>query len=90
MIIGAIIVGILIAVLLILLNYVKSNIDDSFDLGFFMGKLIMILIVFEVFFLSNTVGEPTPSALDVYRGNTELEITSVNGVPMDTVVIFKK
>ena len=31
----------------------------------------------------------TPSALDVYRGNTELEITSVNGVPTDTVVVFK-
>ena len=26
----------------------------------------------------------------VYRGNTELEITSVNGTPIDTVVIFKK
>ena len=33
--------------------------------------------------------EPAPTALDVYRGNTELEITSVNGVPTDTVVIFK-
>lgn len=33
--------------------------------------------------------EPTPTALDVYRGNTELEITSVNGVPTDTVVVFK-
>ena len=30
-----------------------------------------------------------PSALDVYRGNTTLEITSVNGVPKDTTVIFK-
>ena len=32
---------------------------------------------------------PTPSAIDVYRGNTELKITSVNGVPTDTVVVFK-
>ena len=32
----------------------------------------------------------TPSAIDVYRGNTELEITSVNGTPIDTVVVFKK
>lgn len=30
-----------------------------------------------------------PTALDVYRGNTELRITSVNGVPTDTVVVFK-
>ena len=30
------------------------------------------------------------SALDVYRRNTELEITSVNGTSIDTVVVFKK
>ena len=35
------------------------------------------------------ISEPTPTALDVYRGNTELKITSVNGVPTDTVVVFK-
>lgn len=34
--------------------------------------------------------KPTPSTLDVYRGNTELEITSANGIPTDTVVIFKR
>ena len=32
----------------------------------------------------------TPTALDVYRNKTELQITSVNGVPTDTVVVFKK
>ena len=31
-----------------------------------------------------------PSALDVYNGKTELRITSVNGVPVDTVVVFKE
>lgn len=30
-----------------------------------------------------------PTALDVYRDKTELKITSVNGIPTDTVVIFK-
>ena len=35
------------------------------------------------------ISEPTPTALDVYRGNTELKITSVNGIPTDTVVVFK-
>lgn len=33
--------------------------------------------------------KPKPTALDVYRGNTELEITLVNGIPTDTVVVFK-
>lgn len=40
-----------------------------------------------VFYVISTTNKPTP--LDVYRGNTELEITSVNGVPTDTVVVFK-
>lgn len=31
-----------------------------------------------------------PTALDVYRGKTELLVTSVNGVPTDSVVVFKK
>lgn len=33
--------------------------------------------------------EPLPTAIDVYRNKTELEITSVNGVPTDTVVVWK-
>ena len=33
--------------------------------------------------------KPKPIALDVFRGNTELEITVINGVPTDTVVVFK-
>ena len=30
-----------------------------------------------------------PTALDVYRGKTELVVTSKNGVPVDSVVVFK-
>ena len=47
-------------------------------------------MVIEICLVSMIIGKPTPSALDVYRGNTELEITSVNGMPIDTVVVFKK
>ena len=32
----------------------------------------------------------TPTALDVYQGNTELRITYEGKVPVDSVVIFKK
>lgn len=39
------------------------------------------------FYSISTGSKPTP--LDVYRGNTELKITSVNGIPTDTVVVFK-
>ena len=34
--------------------------------------------------------ETNPTAIDVYRGKTTLEVTYKNGVPIDTVVVFKE
>ena len=90
MIIGAIIVGILICILIILSFHISNNSTEDFDIGFIIGDIITILVIIEVYLLSNIKEKPTPSALDVYRGDTELEITSVNGTPTDTVVVFKK
>ena len=41
--------------------------------------------VFIIYDISNT-----PTALDVYQGNTELRITYEGKVPVDSVVIYKK
>jgi undecaprenyl pyrophosphate phosphatase UppP len=30
-----------------------------------------------------------PRAIDVYRGKTDLQITSVNGIPKDSTVVWK-
>ena len=40
--------------------------------------------------ISEKVLNNGPSAIDVYRGKTELEIMSINGVPKDTTVVYKK
>ena len=53
------------------------------------GMLSSMFIVSAIEILNVHIEEPIPTAIDVYRGNTELEITSVNGVPTDTVVVFK-
>ena len=90
MIIGAVIVGILICILIILSFHISNNSTEDFDIGVIIGYFMTILVIIEVYLFSNIIGNPTPSALDVYRGNTELEITSVNGTPIDTVVVFKK
>lgn len=90
MIIGAIIVGLLIFILFILAIHYSNRYGDMFDVGVFIGVVITMLVVLELCLISNIIEKPTPSALDVYRGNTELEITSVNGMPIDTVVVFKK
>ena len=86
---GAIIVGVLILVLIILIGYIRDRWGGSFEDGLFISSLLIILIIIEVCLLNNIKEKTTPSALDVYRGNTELEITSVNGTPIDTVVVFK-
>ena len=90
MIIVAIIVGVLIVALVVLGVYIKERCGGGFEAGAVIGEVIATLIVSEVYLISMITEKPTPSALDVYRGNTELEITSVNGTPIDTVVVFKK
>ena len=90
MIIGAIIVGILIFALMILWAFFRKRGGSSFDAGIFIGIVITMSVVLELCLISNIIEKQKPSALDVYRGNTELEITSVNGTSIDTVVVFKK
>ena len=51
--------------------------------GYKLKENIFMLVIF------TRIKIKTPSAIDVYRGNTELRITSVNGIPTDTVVVFK-
>ena len=53
------------------------------------GQLYAWCLLAVVFSVAINTSEPRPTALDVYRGNTELKITSVNGIPTDTVVVFK-
>ena len=89
MVIGAIIAGVLICILVIISLYISKSSTEDYDIGIIIGGIIAALMVIEVNLLADIIGEPKPSAIDVYRGNTELEITSVNGVPTDTVVVFK-
>ena len=59
------------------------------------GELANLLIshgiwgVLILLFFSTIVEKDNPKAIDVYRGNTELEIHSINNIPQDTVVVWK-
>jgi uncharacterized membrane protein YiaA len=53
-------------------------------MGSFMIGIALTIAVFD----SETCS--TPSAIDVYRGKTTLEITYRDSIPVDTVVVFKK
>lgn len=87
---AAIVVGIVLIGLIYLGNHISHNGWGCFDMGVFLGIVISIFFVIEVGIVSDILAEQIPTALDVYRGNTELMITSVNGVPTDTTVVFKK
>ena len=39
--------------------------------------------------LAATHYEAQPTAMDVYKGKTTLELTYKDGIPIDTVVVFK-
>lgn len=60
----------------------KHNHIMPFISGFLTGVAIMVGVIKHIEMKSIT-------PLDVYRGNTELKITSVNGIPTDSVVVFK-
>ena len=89
MIIGAIIVGILILALIILGEHISNRCDGSFYVGIFMGIVITILFVMEICLVHEIIEKSKPSALDVYQNKTTLEITYKDGVPVDSVVVWK-
>ena len=54
-------------------------------LGIGIG-MILAAVIFSILCLQ----PKSPSALDVYRGNTVLKVISIDNEPIDTVVLFKK
>ena len=57
---------------------------DYFVLGMFTGAFITIISVF-----ISAIIITKPSALDVYRNKTTLEITYKDSIPVDSIVVFK-
>ena len=89
MIIGAIIVGILIFALIILGEHISERCSGGFEFGAFTGAFITILCVVEICLILTIIQKSKPSALDVYQNKTTLEITYKDGVPVDSVVVWK-
>lgn len=51
--------------------------------------VLLIIVVIESSFIMAYIIN-TPTALDVYKGKTELKITYEGKTPVDSVVIYKK
>ena len=78
--IGIIIVFIVIGICTTIINEDRNIIWASI--------LLVIAFIGEAFIIYDI--NNTPTALDVYRGNTELRITYEGKIPVDTIVIYKK
>lgn len=66
------------------LTKILSTLDETIG-----GMLIGLAItgIFSIVYIS--ILNNKPSALDVYRGKTTLEITYKDSIPIDSVVVFK-
>lgn len=79
-----------ISIIVLLYEVLKSIKRKEWSDVIFLIIISLLFIFFEIGSISCiTNTQPKPTAIDVYRGLTELEVTSVNGVPKDTVVVFK-
>ena len=59
------------------------------ECGRFLAVVLLIIAFIGEAFIIYDINN-TPTALDVYQGNTELRITYEGKVPVDSVVIYKK
>lgn len=89
MIFFAIILGAALAFLIAFSLYLSSEEDADFNTGVVCGAFIILFAITEILAIFEITKEHKPKAIDVYRNKTELEITSVNGTPIDTVVVWK-
>lgn len=63
--------------------------DHNYYTGLIIGMVIATLFAAEIIMICYIPEDTKPTAIDVYRNKTELEITSVNGIPIDTTVVWK-
>ncbi len=75
-------IGIAFLVVGLLINFIISDTHPGIYLGTLLACVGAVLIAANHY-------EKSPSAMDVYQGRTTLEITYKDGVPVDSIVVFK-
>lgn len=90
MIFGIITVGSILLFLILFSLFTMAESGSDFGTGLISGLFIALLSIIEIIMILDISIKPKPQVIDVYRNKTELEITSVNGDPRDTVVVWKE
>ena len=68
------------------LAFIICTVKESKVFSYFFILLSGVVLGF---FVTASTIEGKPTAIDVYKNKTTLEITYRDGVPIDTVVVFK-
>ena len=55
-----------------------------------LSKSLLIIAIIGLLFIIVSYTSNAPTAMDVYKGKTELKITYEGKTPVDSVVIYKK
>ena len=55
-----------------------------------LSKSLLIIAIIGLLFIIVSYTSNAPTAMDVYKGKTELRITYEGKTPVDSVVIYKK
>lgn len=80
----------LIIIIATLSAYIVFNCDaNPGDIGLALFNCIIFSVLVGAL-LNIKINISKPTAMDVYRGNTTLEITYRDSIPVDSVVVFKK
>ena len=75
-------IGIILFIIGALICIVSADVDPKVVVG------IILISTGTIIFLSE-ISEGHPTAIDVYKGKTTLEITYRDSIPVDSVVVFK-
>lgn len=82
-------VWIIIMGLIYVLALIWNNVTDDKDARIFSALLSTFSIIIFVALLSLYCNRNMPTAKSVYEGKTTLEITYIDSIPVDTVVVLK-
>ena len=82
------IIEILFLIVLVIAIVISSKLDNYSSSYSIISLTLMIIIwCINAYCVSIIVNQPT--AIDVYKGKTELQITYKGTIPIDSVVVFK-
>ena len=70
-----------------LITFIESDPLEDKEFMRFVMILVTVCSIIAMFLMFAHLSKPKP--IDVYRGNTALEITYKDNVPVDSVVIWK-